>query len=80
MAAAVSRVKGPDTGIAGLAFPDRGVAARVAQKGELPVVDTGRGSQAQHITLQRDALQRQMLVDVALNEIGDGVGDPEVGA
>jgi hypothetical protein len=80
VAAAIPRSQGPNAAVAGLTFPNRGsYAIGILQEGELAVVDAGGGTETQHITLQRNALQGQVLVHIALNQIADGVGDPEVG-
>jgi hypothetical protein len=61
MAAAVPRFQFTDAAVAGLTFPDRGVAIVRAQKAQFAIVDAGGGAQAEDVALQRDAFERQVL-------------------
>ena len=50
----------------------------VMQKSKFPVVIARGRSHPQHISRQRDALQRNVLTHITLNEVGDAVSNPEV--
>ena len=78
MGAAIAAAQGPDATVAGLAFPNGGVAGVVAQKRQLTVVEAGGGAQPEHISGQGNGLQGEVFVHIPLNQIGDGVGNPEL--
>ncbi len=50
----------------------------VVTKGQFTVVVTGGGAHPEHIALQRDALQGNVFPHIPVDQIGDGVGNPEL--
>lgn len=79
MAAAISRGESDDAAVVGDAAPDRGLLIAIAQEGQFSIVDTRGCAQTQHITFERNPLQRQMFAHIAKDQITDAVCNGEVG-
>jgi hypothetical protein len=79
MGAAFARTQLVDARVEGLPLEDAGAFfADAMEKHELAVVQAGRGAQAEHVPYERDPFHRQVLPDVALDQIGHRVGDVEL--
>ena len=79
MSAAVARLQPDDAAVVGDAAPDVRIAGGVAQKGEFTVLQAGGGAKPQHVALQGNPFQGQMLAHIALDQIRHRVCDGEIG-
>ena len=79
MITAVTTLEANNLSVVGKAAPNVRVPFFVAKEGEFPVLQTGGGSETQHVSLHGNAFHRQMFVYVALDQIGNSIRDGEIG-